>query len=102
MRFDLTFLTPTTTAQIVVFTALSAIAFLLFVAVLVLLVRNVLKLYADQRSRVMGSRLRTRMLWGAVLVAWCRWLHVLLQLPADESRGRPLVLAAGGADARRL
>jgi two-component system, NtrC family, nitrogen regulation sensor histidine kinase NtrY len=41
----------------------------LFVAVLVLLVRNVLKLYADQRSRVMGTRLRTRMLWGAVLVS---------------------------------
>ncbi len=35
----------------------------------VLLVRNVLKLYADQRSRVMGTRLRTRMLWGAVLVS---------------------------------
>ncbi len=34
-----------------------------------LLVRNVLKLYADQRSRVMGTRLRVRMLWGAVLVS---------------------------------
>ena len=44
-------------------------AFILFVAVLILLVRNVLKLYADQRSRVMGTRLRTRMLWGAVLVS---------------------------------
>src|ERR1700735_1548122 len=60
---------PATTQQIVVFTGLSIVAFLLFVAVLVLLVRNVLKLYADQRSRVMGTRLRTRMLWGAVLVA---------------------------------
>jgi two-component system, NtrC family, nitrogen regulation sensor histidine kinase NtrY len=36
----------------------------------VLLVRNVFKLYADQRSRVMGTRLRTRMLWGAVLVSF--------------------------------
>ncbi|WP_260737152.1 sensor histidine kinase [Tunturiibacter lichenicola] len=60
---------PATTQQIVVFTGLSIVAFLLFVAVLVLLVRNVLKLYADQRSRVMGTRLRTRMLWGAVLVS---------------------------------
>jgi two-component system, NtrC family, nitrogen regulation sensor histidine kinase NtrY len=60
---------PVTTQQIVVFTGLSIVAFLLFVAVLVLLVRNVLKLYADQRSRVMGTRLRTRMLWGAVLVS---------------------------------
>ena len=60
---------PATTEQIFVFTGLSVVAFLLFVAVLVLLVRNVLKLYADQRSRVMGTRLRTRMLWGAVLVS---------------------------------
>src|ERR1700751_2770720 len=60
---------PATTQQIVVFTDLSIVAFLLFVAVLVMLVRNVLKLYADQRSRVMGTRLRTRMLWGAVLVS---------------------------------
>ena len=67
--FKLNFLTPDTTAQIVVFTALSALAFLLFVGVLFLLVRNLLKLYSDQKSGVMGSRLRTRMLWGAVLVS---------------------------------
>src|SRR3984957_4595136 len=60
---------PTSTQQFFVFTGLSIVAFLLFVTVLLLLVRNVLKLYADQRSRVMGARLRTRMLWGAVLVS---------------------------------
>src|ERR1700678_2351979 len=60
---------PATTQQIVIFTGLSIVAFLLFVTVLVILVRNVLKLYADQRSRVMGTRLRARMLWGAVLVS---------------------------------
>ena len=63
------FLNPATTGETIVFIALSAAVFLVFVAVLVLLVRNVLKLYADQRSRVMGTRLRTRMLWGAVLVS---------------------------------
>ncbi len=57
------------TPQFFAFAGVSLIAFLLFVVVLLLLVRNVLKLYADQRSRVMGSRLRTRMLWGAVLVS---------------------------------
>jgi len=67
--FKLSFLSPATPSEIVTFTALSAIAFVLFVAVLLLLGRNLLKLYADQRSRVMGSRLRTRMLWGAVLVS---------------------------------
>ncbi len=67
--FSLKFLNPATIGEIVVFTGLSALAFLLFVAVLVLLVRNVLKLYDDQRSSAMGTRLRTRMLWGAVLVS---------------------------------
>ncbi len=67
--FSLKFLNPATIGEIAVFTGLSALAFLLFVAVLVLLVRNVLKLYDDQRSSAMGTRLRTRMLWGAVLVS---------------------------------
>src|SRR5664279_973400 len=67
--FNLRFLNPATTDETLVFIGLSFVAFLIFVAVLVLLVRNVLKLYADQRSNVMGTRLRTRMLWGAVLVS---------------------------------
>jgi two-component system, NtrC family, nitrogen regulation sensor histidine kinase NtrY len=66
---NLKFLNPSTTGEILVFTSLSAVVFLLFVSVLVMLVRNVLKVYADQRSRVMGTRLRTRLLWGAVLVS---------------------------------
>jgi two-component system nitrogen regulation sensor histidine kinase NtrY len=67
--FNPKWLNPESPTQTVVFIALSTVAFLLFVGVLVLLVRNVLKLYADQRSRVLGTRLRTRMLWGAVLVS---------------------------------
>jgi two-component system nitrogen regulation sensor histidine kinase NtrY len=67
--FKPTFLNPETSGQILFFGAVSAVAFLLFLAVLLMLARNLLKLYADQKSRVMGSRLRTRMLWGAVLVS---------------------------------
>jgi two-component system nitrogen regulation sensor histidine kinase NtrY len=67
--FNLQFPAPAATGDIIGFVSLSVIVFIIFVAVLVLLVRNVLKLYADQRSRVMGTRLRTRMLWGAVLVS---------------------------------
>lgn len=67
--FNLKFLNPASPIQTLVFIALSTLAFLLFVGVLVLLGRNVLKLYADQRSRLLGTRLRTRMLWGAVLVS---------------------------------
>jgi two-component system, NtrC family, nitrogen regulation sensor histidine kinase NtrY len=67
--FNPNFLNPSSPLQTLVFVSLSVIGFLLFVGVLVLLVRNVLKLYADQRSRVLGTQLRTRMLWGAVLVS---------------------------------
>ena len=67
--FNNRFLNPSTTLEIIFFTGLSAVAFLLFVGILVLLTRNLLKLYADQRSRVLGSRLRTRMLWGAILIS---------------------------------
>ena len=67
--FNLSVLTPASPIQSLVFVALSIVAFLLFVAVLVALVRSLMKLYADQRSRVLGTRLRTRMLWGAVLVS---------------------------------
>jgi two-component system nitrogen regulation sensor histidine kinase NtrY len=67
--FNLQFLNPASPIQTLVFITLSVLAFLLFVGVLFLLFRNVLKLYADQRSRILGTRLRTRMLWGAVLVS---------------------------------
>jgi len=67
--FRLPFLSPDTWGGVVLFTAISGVAFLLFVGILIMLVRNLLKLYADQKSGVMGSRLRTRMLWGAVLVS---------------------------------
>ena len=67
--FNFQSLNPSTTGEIVIFGGLSAAACLLFIAVLVLLARNVLKLYADQRTSMMGTRLRTRMLWGAVLVS---------------------------------
>ena len=67
--FNLRLLDPQSPVETLVFLALSIVAFLLFVSVLVMLVRNLLKLYADQRSRVLGTRLRTRMLWGAVLVS---------------------------------
>ncbi len=67
--FNLRLLDPQSPIETLVFLTLSIVAFLLFVSVLVMLVRNLLKLYADQRSRVLGTRLRTRMLWGAVLVS---------------------------------
>ncbi len=87
---------PDTTQQIVIFTGLSIVIFLLFVAVMILLVRNVLKLYADQRSRVMGTRLRTRMLWGALLVSLIpiasmyAFSYLLLNRAVDRWFGQPV------------
>jgi len=87
---------PDTTQQIVIFTGLSIVIFLLFVAVMILLVRNVLKLYADQRSRVMGTRLRTRMLWGALLVSLVpiasmyAFSYLLLNRAVDRWFGQPV------------
>jgi len=91
---------PVNLEQIFLFTGLSVVAFLLFIVVLVLLVRNMLKLYADQRSRILGARLRTRMFWGSAgqLCPYC--IHVRLQLSADELGRRPVVFAADDTDAR--
>src|ERR1700734_3669713 len=68
--FNLPFLRPHGTSQIFLFTALSVIAFLLLLILLVLLFRNVVKLLADQRSQVLGSKIRSRMLVGALLLSF--------------------------------
>src|SRR5271168_109950 len=67
--WNIPFLQPHSAGLVLLFTLLSVVAFLLFVVLLVLLSRNILKLYADQRSRVLGSRLRSRMLIGALLLS---------------------------------
>lgn len=61
---------PHSVAAIFLFTALSVVVFLLFLTLLVLLSRNILKIYADRRSRLLGSRLRSRMLIGALLLSF--------------------------------
>ena len=76
--FKLSFLHPSSTGEIFVFTALSVIVFLLFVTLLLLLLRNILKMFADQRSRVLGSRLRSRMLIGALLISFAPALCMFL------------------------
>src|ERR1700691_5210910 len=68
--FNLPFLRPHGTGEIFLFTALSVLVFLLLLTLLVLLFRNVVKLLADQQSRVLGSRIRSRMLIGALLISF--------------------------------
>ena len=63
------FLNPETSGETLIFTALTVLVFLLLVALSMLLLRNILKTYAGQSSSALGSRLRTRMVLGAVLIA---------------------------------
>jgi two-component system, NtrC family, nitrogen regulation sensor histidine kinase NtrY len=67
--FDLNFLKPGNNQDIAVFAALSALIFLLFVALTFVLLRNLLKLFAERRLGVLGSKFRTRMVAGALLLS---------------------------------
>jgi two-component system nitrogen regulation sensor histidine kinase NtrY len=67
--FNLTFLRPTTSEQTLIYTALSALIFLLLVALSFVLVRNLLKLYAERRVGKAGSKFRTRMVVGALILS---------------------------------
>ncbi len=66
---NIPFLNPETAGETLAFTGLTVLVFLLLLALLLLLLRNILKLYAGQTSSALGSRLRTRMVLGAVLIA---------------------------------
>ena len=76
--FNVRSLNPHTTGQIFLLTSLSVVVFLLFVTVLVLLMRNLIKLLAEQRSQVLGARLRTRMFIGALLLSFVPALFMFL------------------------
>jgi two-component system nitrogen regulation sensor histidine kinase NtrY len=67
--FDLGFLRPGNNEGLAVFSALSALIFLLFVALTFVLMRNLLKLFAERRLGVLGSKFRTRMVAGALLLS---------------------------------
>ena len=68
--FDLNFLRPGNNQEIAVFAALTALIFLLFVALTFVLLRNLLKLFAERRLGVLGSKFRTRMVAGALLLSF--------------------------------
>jgi len=60
---------PRTTNQTLILVALSALIFLLFVALTFVLLRNLLKLYAERRVGVLGSKFRSRMVVGALILS---------------------------------
>jgi len=67
--FNLTFLRPDTSEQTLVFAALSAIIFLLLVVLTFVLVRNLLKLYLERQAAKLGSKFRTKMVLGALVLS---------------------------------
>src|SRR5581483_5945054 len=68
--FNNTILDAETNQQAIVFYALSLLISLLFVALTFVLARNLLKLFAERRMGVLGSKFRTRMVAGALLLSF--------------------------------
>ncbi len=68
--FELTQVHAANNQQIVVFYALSLLISLLFVALTFVFARNLLKLAAERRLGVLGSKFRTRMVVGALLLSF--------------------------------
>src|SRR5499427_6839444 len=67
--FDLP-LNPGTNQELLFFASLSALIFLLFVALTFVLARNLLKLFAERRLGVLGSKFRTRLVVVSLLLSF--------------------------------
>ncbi len=95
--FNLTFLRPTTSEQTLTLMALSALIFLLLLALTFVLVRNVFKLYTERRSGVPGSKFRTKMVLGALLLSLTpviflfQFAYLLMNRSIDKWFSRPAV-----------
>jgi nitrogen fixation/metabolism regulation signal transduction histidine kinase len=59
--FNLKFISPDSNQQLFFFATLTGLIFFAFVALSLVLGRNLLKLYAERRQRVAGSKFRTRL-----------------------------------------
>ncbi len=93
---DLSFFTPEGFAGTLVLIGLSALIFLLFVALSFMLARNLLKLFAERRLGVMGSRFRTRMVMGGLVLSFIpvifmfAFSYVLMNRSIDKWFSRPV------------
>jgi two-component system nitrogen regulation sensor histidine kinase NtrY len=67
--FKLTLLDPDTSEETLIFAALSALIFLLFVALVFVLIRTLLRLYAERKAGMLGSKFGSRMVMGALLLS---------------------------------
>ena len=76
--FDLPYFRPTSNEPPLVYAALSALIFLLLLALTFVLIRTLLKLYAERRGGVLGSNFRTRMVLGALLLSFAPVIFLFL------------------------
>ena len=67
--FDLPF-RPNTNQQLLLFAALSVLIFVLFLSLTFVLARNLLKLFAERRLGVLGSKFRTRLVVASLLLSF--------------------------------
>src|SRR6266852_1540616 len=68
--FNLKFISPDSNQELLFFAGLSGLIFLVFVALTVVLGRNLLKLYAERRQGVAGSKFRTRLVVVSLLLSF--------------------------------
>ncbi|HLX82301.1 MAG TPA: ATP-binding protein [Terriglobales bacterium] len=68
--FNLKFISPDSNDELLFFAGLSGLIFFAFVALTVVLGRNLLKLYAERRQGVAGSKFRTRLVVVSLLLSF--------------------------------
>ena len=68
--FNLKFLRPDSLFQTYVLVALSALIFLALVALIFVLLRTLLKLYLERQAGIAGSRFRSKMVLGALVLSF--------------------------------
>ena len=68
--FNLKFISPDSNQELLFFAGLSGLIFFAFVALTVVLGRNLLKLYAERRQGVAGSKFRTRLVVVSLLLSF--------------------------------
>jgi nitrogen fixation/metabolism regulation signal transduction histidine kinase len=75
---NLSFIQPESTAEAILLASISALIFLLFVALTFVLARNVIKVMAERRIGVLGSRFRARMVLVALMLSFLPTLFLFL------------------------
>ena len=68
--FNLKFISPDSNQELLFFAGLSGLIFFVFVALTLVLGRNLLKLYAERRRGVAGSKFRTRLVVVSLLLSF--------------------------------